>query len=213
MGSIIGSEREIVNSQVLSWGAASVPMQGQTVSGDQRVVKIVPDGCLVAVIDGLGHGYAAAYASEKAVSILEEYSSESPIPLLRRCHQGLRETRGVTISLAKINTSDEIMTWLGVGNVEGVLIRADRSIQPAHESVITRGGVIGYQLPQLHASVTSISKGDILIFATDGIENDFAEDIRMNESPQRIADYICTHYNKKIDDAMVLVARYNGVQR
>jgi negative regulator of sigma-B (phosphoserine phosphatase) len=212
MGSIINSEREIANTQLLTWGVASVPVQGQTVSGDQRVVKIVPDGCLVAVIDGLGHGYAAAYASEKAVAILEEYGHESPIPLLRRCHNGLRETRGVTISLAKISSSDEIMTWLGVGNVEGVLIRADRSLQLSHESVITRGGVVGYQMPQLSASVTPISKGDLLIFATDGVENDFTEDIRIHDSPQRIADHICMRYNKNIDDALVLVARYNGVR-
>jgi phosphoserine phosphatase RsbX len=211
MGSIIVNEREIANSQVVTWGVASVPVHGQTVSGDQRVVKILPDGCLIAVIDGLGHGYAAAYASEKAVTILEEYGHESPIPLLRRCHDGLRETRGVTISLAKICAADEIMTWLGVGNVEGVLIRTDRSLQPSHESVLTRGGVIGYQLPQLQASVTPISKGDLLIFATDGIENDFSEDVRIHDSPQRIADNICTRYNKKIDDALVLVARFNGV--
>ena len=35
------------------------------------------------------------------------------------------------------------MTWLGVGNVEGVLLRA--ALRIARESVLLRGGVAGYQ--------------------------------------------------------------------
>ena len=64
------------------------------------------------------------------------------------------------------------MTWLGVGNVEGVLIRADTRATPAAESVLLRGGVVGYQLPALQASVVPVSRGDLLILATDGIRKE-----------------------------------------
>ena len=115
------------------------------------------------------------------------------------------------MNIAKVNTFDETITMLGVGNVEGILIRADRSIRPNCEHVVAMGGVVGYQMPRLHASMTSISKDDLLIFATDGIDADFADDVRMNDAPQRIAKHIHDRYNKKIDDALVLVVRYMGV--
>ena len=44
------------------------------------------------------------------------------------------------------------MTWLGVGNVDGFLLRADNQTKPAHESLFLRGGVVGYQLPSLRPS-------------------------------------------------------------
>ena len=36
-----------------------------------------------------------------------------------------------------------------------------------------RGGVVGYELPIVQASVTAIAPGDVLIFATDGIRPSF----------------------------------------
>ncbi|MBI3789047.1 MAG: stage II sporulation protein E (SpoIIE), partial [Ignavibacteriales bacterium] len=79
------------------------------------------------------------------------------------------------------------------------------------ENILLRGGVVGYQLPQLRASVVPVSKGDTLIFVTDGIFSRFAESLNKAESPQKLADEICAQYKRESDDAMVLVARYTGL--
>ena len=102
------------------------------------------------------------------------------------------------------------MTWLGVGNVDGLLLRADPQTNPAHESLLLRGGVVGYQLPSLRPSTIHVGRGDILIFSTDGIRSGFEEEVNPEESPQQIADKIIMNYNRKTDDALVLVARYTG---
>jgi hypothetical protein len=60
-----------------------------------------------------------------------------------------------------------MMTWLGVGNVQGVLMRADAKKGKVKESLLLRGGVVGSQLPALQATVIPIVKGDTLVFATD----------------------------------------------
>jgi serine/threonine protein phosphatase PrpC len=177
-----------------------------------RVVKPFPGGVLVAVMDGLGHGEQAAAAARIAVSALEDHASDSVIALLRLCHEKLLATRGLVMSIASFNGLDDTMTWLGVGNVEGVLVRANATASPARESLVSRGGVAGYQLPPLRAYVLPVMPGDLLLFATDGIQSGFAESMTptANDTPQHIADRILAEHCKGTDDALVLVARYLG---
>ena len=193
---------------MIEWGVATLTLPGQTASGDRYVVKPFRGGALVAAVDGLGHGDEAAAAAKTAAAILEMYSPEPVVALLRRCHERLRMTRGVVLSLASFAARESTMTWLGVGNIEGRLLRADPQAQPLRESLILRGGVVGRHLPTASASLVAVAPGDILIFATDGIRSDFSEGLTGSEVPQRTADRILAQYGKHTDDALVLVARY-----
>ncbi|MBI2820718.1 MAG: SpoIIE family protein phosphatase [Acidobacteria bacterium] len=192
----------------VEWAVSEAPFPGKSESGDSYVVKPVPGGVLVAVIDGLGHGGEAAVASRIAVNTLERHAGESVISLLQRCHVNLKNSRGAAMNLASFSSLDHTMTWLGVGNVEGLLLRRDPAGVLQQERILLRPGVVGFQLPELRAMVVPVSLGDILVFATDGIRRDFAENISMNTEPQSIADQICTAYRLETDDSLVLVVRY-----
>ena len=193
---------------MIEWGVATLTLPGQAESGDRYVVKPFRGGALVAAVDGLGHGDEAAAAAKTAAAILEMYSPEPVVALLRRCHERLRMTRGVVLSLASFAAREKTMTWLGVGNVEGRLLRADPHAHPRQESLVLRGGVVGGQLPSLYASMVPVAPGDTLTFATDGVRSNFAERLTVSESPQRSADRILGQYATHTDDALVLVARY-----
>jgi serine/threonine protein phosphatase PrpC len=195
---------------LIEWGVAARPLEGQAESGDFHVVQPFPNGVLVAAVDGLGHGPEAAAAARSAVVTLADYAHEPVISLARRCHERLLRTRGVVMSLASFNALDSTMRWLGVGNVEGVLLRADGMASPARESILLRGGVVGFQLPALHASILPVTRGDVLILATDGIRSGFVEDVTLSDPPQRIAEQILARRASGTDDALVLVARYLG---
>ncbi len=200
-------------SQLIEYGMAMLPLPGEVESGDRHVVRHFHNGVLVGVVDGLGHGTAAAEAAKMAVTTLEAHAQESIISLVRRCQQELKGTRGVVMSLASFNGQDNTLTWLGVGNVAGVLMRAEpqaNPASPAREELLQRAGVVGLQLPALYATVFPVVPGDILVFATDGIRRDFYEAINLREAPQRIADQICARYSTHTDDALVLVVRYLG---
>lgn len=200
---------ETLAPSILECGVASRTLPGQLNSGDLQVVKLFPGGALVAVLDGIGHGQEAAYAATAAGAILEAHAREPVIGLIGRCHEGLRFTRGVAMSIGSLDVSQGTITWLGVGNVQGVLLR--RGLPPAaEESLLLRGGVVGVQLPSLKAAVLPISTGDTLIFATDGIHSDFARELARNYSPKRAAENILAKHVKTTDDALVLVARYLG---
>ena len=198
---------------MIEWGVATFVLPGQPHSGDRYVVAPFGPGVLVAVIDGLGHGDEAAVAAQIAADILERSPHESVIALARRCHEQLRSTRGVVMSLAAFTTVDETMTWLGVGNVEGRLRRVLRTATPASEFLLLRAGVLGSQLPTLQAAVLPVAQGDTLVFATDGVELPTVLDVVADERPQTLADRILARQRKGTDDALVLLARWVGVPR
>jgi hypothetical protein len=199
---------EAMTAQVIEWGVASLAMPGQSQSGDRYVVHPSPTGVMVAAIEGLGHGQEAARAADRAATILTKYAHESMIGLVKRCHDQLRESRGVVLSLAVINAVEGDLTWMGVGNVEGVVVRAAASANPRQECLLLRGGVLGHQLPSLYASIIPITRGDTLILVTDGVHSNFADALNVTDRPQLIADRIVAGYSKGSDDALVLVARY-----
>jgi hypothetical protein len=123
------------------------------------------------------------------------------------------------MSLAFFQGADATMTWVGVGNVEGVLLYTNHPTRPAppagparpaRTSLVTRGGIVGSELPQLRAEVISIAPGDTLIVATDGVKDGFADGVGTATPPQQLADQILARFCKGTDDALVLVARYLG---
>jgi xanthosine utilization system XapX-like protein len=194
----------------IAWAVATRAVLGETCSGDAHLVKSLPSGTLVAVVDALGHGREAASCATRAVGVLDRYAGEALIPLVRRCHAELRGTRGVVASLVAFDPADDTMTWLGVGNVAGILLRGDARAEPRAEWLMLRGGVIGGQLPPLAASVVAVASGDTLTLATDGIRGDFSQGVSADAPPQLIADRILAAHATRADDALVLAARYLG---
>lgn len=194
----------------VEYAVAGRALPGEPISGDRHVIKPFADGVLIAVIDGLGHGIDAAKAAEAAAAILEAHPDEDVVPLLKRCHQGLRSTRGVVMSIASFNDIAGTMTWGGIGNVEAMLVRAPGAGSRRQEALITRGGIVGYQVSLTTASALPVAAGDTLVLATDGIALGFASEVTPEDSPQRIADRILKRHAKENDDALVLIARWTG---
>jgi serine phosphatase RsbU (regulator of sigma subunit) len=210
MGTIEVTVRATDRTPLLEWGVAAALHPGQTMSGDLHGVFAREDGVLVAVLDGVGHGEEAAAAAQIAAATLERHPEESVISLARRCHAALVGTRGVAMSLATFNAADDTMTWLAIGNVEGVLVRSHSNTGSAREAIVMRGGVIGARLPPLQATVVPVSRDDMLVFATDGVRSGFVERVDPAEAPQRLAERLLTGFAKGNDDALVLAARYLG---
>ena len=181
---------------------------GEVRSGDQAVIVHKAESTLVGVVDGLGHGDEAAVAAERAVSVLMADPSDSVVSLVRHCHEKLWGTRGVVMSLASIKRGPGTMTWLGIGNADALLVRADPVSQPRTEWVLLRGGIVGARLPPLMESTVSLASGDTLIFATDGVDDEFAVDVSVEVPTQQLADRILERHRRPGDDSLVLVARY-----
>lgn len=199
---------EKLNLVAIQYGVAERTLPGQGQSGDRHIVKAHSKGEVIAVVDGLGHGEAAAAAAELAVGIVETYAGETVASLIIRCHHELRGTRGVALSIADLDAKAGTLTWAGIGNVEGLLVHASTTEERGkREHILLRGGVVGYHLPTFLMLATSVKAGDTLILATDGVKRDFWDEPRLDYEPQLLADTLLRRHIAHTDDALVLVAR------
>jgi len=201
---------ETLISPPIEWAVAELARPGQSESGDRHLVLSTADGGLVAVVDGLGHGAEAASAAKMAVMALERGADRPLVQIVRDCHQSLIGTRGAVLGAAAFSVIDDSMTWLGVGNVEGRLLRAPASGGAPPEALLVRGGVVGAQLPPLVPRIVRLRRGDMLIIATDGIRSEFLDAPLPYQEPQALADHVLARWSTQTDDALVLVVRYLG---
>ncbi|MDO8543312.1 MAG: SpoIIE family protein phosphatase [Opitutaceae bacterium] len=200
----------VQRTSCIEWSVASRALPGEASSGDLHLVTPARAGVLVAVVDGLGHGVEATAAAQIAVNLLHEHAGESVIALAQHCHRGLRETRGVVMTLMTIEPDESRVMTLGIGNVETMLFRANPRVQPQRLGVLLRGGVVGYQLPALHASVWPISVDDVVVFATDGLREDFGDGVNPADSVVQVVDRVMAQKFRGTDDGLVLACKYLG---
>lgn len=197
----------------IEWAVAERPLLGQSVNGDHHLVRAVDGGMLLAVMDGLGHGEEAARASRLAAECLNDAQPAYGLDtLVRECHEALRGSRGVALTLALYHAGLAQLQWCSIGNVEGVLWHRPGQPDAERLCVPLRGGVVGYQLPSLHVSTVPVAPGDVCCLASDGIASAFVEKTPAFLEPRRLADYILERYGRTTDDALVLAVRFGEGQ-
>ena len=196
-----------MTGELMDWGAAARALAGEKESGDRLLVKRMGSGALLAAADGLGHGAEAAKAAELAIRTAEAHALR-PLPeIVEACHRVLLRTRGAALSLAHWNAEQREVTWVGVGNVEGLILKEGPAGRREPERLVLRHGVVGDRLPALQASTVPVPGEGLLILATDGIADGFDRSIDMRAAPQSVADGILARHSRDADDALVLVAR------
>jgi negative regulator of sigma-B (phosphoserine phosphatase) len=196
----------------IEWAAARRPLPGEEVCGDFSIaVDVSGAAALFGVADGLGHGTAAEIAALRAADVVNRSRAEPLDVLLQLCHRGLADTRGAAITLARIDFETDTLSWTGIGNVTADLVSKGADGVQIRASALLSGGIVGYRIP--HAVAThqvSISPGDLLVIATDGILEDHVAGIDFAAPAMPIAEHILNAYSRESDDALVLAARHRG---
>lgn len=199
----------------IEWARAGRPLPGEYTSGDQGIAIGIDDGAaLFGVVDGLGHGPDAAAAALRAVDTVKRASAERLEVLIQLCHRVLDGTRGVAMTLARVDFEAGTLSWTGVGNVTADLVaKAPTGLQVRSSARLT-GGIVGYRMPEIRpAQVLPIRPGDLLVITTDGIAEDYLDHIDFASSAVVIAEGLLGKHAKETDDAMVLAARHRGVSK
>lgn len=187
-------------------------MPGEYTSGDRGIaIGIDDNAALFGVIDGLGHGPAAATAALRAVDALSRAPGERIEVLIQLCHRVLAGTRGVAMTLARIDFASNTLMWSGVGNVSANLVAKDATGTHIRSTARLAAGIVGYRIPEIRpAQVVSLRAGDLIILSTDGIDAEYLNHIDFATSAAAIADETLAKHAKETDDAMVLAARHRG---
>lgn len=196
----------------IEWAAVRRPRPGEVVCGDHPIALEVGDGAaLFGVIDGLGHGEPAATAAQLAAQTVAQERNEPLDVLMQRCHHALAETRGVAMTLARVDFETSALNWIGIGNVAADLVAKHPTGVEVRSSALLAGGIVGYRMPQtLSANQVPITPGDLLIISSDGIAEQHLDGIDFAAPATTIAEKLVGQYGRDIDDALVLAARHRG---
>lgn len=193
------------SNKKLVTGAATRSLIGEMLNGDSFVITHTgPEKTLAVVIDGLGHGKEANLAS----TIIKEQvllKSELPLPeLITYLHQSARSTRGAVVGAVFIDTERSVLSFSGIGNIEGFVLSGD-----SKKSLISFGGILGHHIRTPRKFEYNFQPGDILCMYSDGITSRWSPDkINWKEHPQQIAEHIINSYSRANDDATVLIISY-----
>lgn len=197
----------------IEWATASRPRPGEQLCGDQAIaVDVDGEAALFGVLDGLGHGPAAAGAAIAGAEALTNARGERLEVQIALCHRVLTGTRGAAMSLARIDFRGGKLSWTGIGNVRAHLLAKSVGGVQVRSSARLVGGIVGYRIPETRpAQVVSIRTGDLLVMTTDGISDDYLDHIDFAASAADIAEQVLAKHGKETDDAMVLTARHRGI--
>ena len=87
----------------IEWAATSRPRPGEKACGDRLLaIDVSPGAALFGVLDGLGHGAEAARAAQRGVDVLRQDPDKPLGVLIQLCHRALADTRGVAMTLVRI---------------------------------------------------------------------------------------------------------------
>lgn len=207
MGALLSALRTAPLDPRVAIAAAREPATGEQRCGDVAVVLPCARGVLLAAIDGLGHGDAAATAAELAASVLGAHPDEPLAQLLERCHAALEGTRGAAVTVARIDVEAATLTWLAVGNVAGLVMPGDGDGRRA--AALQLAGVVGDRLPpQLVPVALPLAAGDALLLSSDGVDGAVADGLRVRGELGPLAEGLLRRHRRGDDDALVLLARF-----
>jgi anti-sigma regulatory factor (Ser/Thr protein kinase) len=134
------------------------------VSGD--TCSVIFKGHIVRIMmaDGLGHGAAAAIASQAAVKVFEENPSEDLAALISKMHARLQHTRGAVVAIAHIDLKARHLKYAGVGNIE-----ARVTTESAVRGCATSNGTVGVYPLKPTEFIYPLPPTGVFVMHTDGI--------------------------------------------
>ncbi|WP_141731305.1 ATP-binding SpoIIE family protein phosphatase [Oligoflexus tunisiensis] len=197
----------------LTWGAISVPYPGEDVCGDIWAAHVEGRRGLFLVADGLGHGLGAADAAREAAAVFQQVPSLAPVPVLERCNDALRKTRGAAAAVAEIDLDRSIVRYTGIGNIVGSL-----NTRNACHHMVSHPGILGHSVRKFQEFTYSWESESILIMQSDGLStrSDLSPYLGLfAHDPTLIAGVLFRDFRRGRDDATVIVVRalhpYSGL--
>jgi anti-sigma regulatory factor (Ser/Thr protein kinase) len=186
-------------------GGVSLPHPGESVCGDAWAARPVGDRVVVLVVDGLGHGSAAALAAAEAVRLFAERAHLPAEQLMGETHDALRPTRGAAVGIATIRAASGRLGFVGVGNIGGMVQNGGET-----KSLVSHAGIVGHQCHKIQEFAYPWSPGSTLVLHSDGLQTrwQLSKYAGLTERhPTIVAAALYRDYVRGRDDVTVVAAR------
>lgn len=145
-------------------GAVRVAKRGEERCGDAWAAEVREDGAMILLADGLGHGWDAAEAANAAVAAFHEAEGRPLLQRLTAIHEALTGTRGAAVALASIDFAAGMLTYGGLGNISGVIVRPGEA-----RNLVSLHGTAGKAAPRMGEFAYPWARDATLIMHSDGV--------------------------------------------
>jgi hypothetical protein len=171
----------------------------------------IDDGVLLMLVDGLGHGEAAAEAADGAVHTLAALAAASPVRRLRPVPhaRGLAKDARGGCGVARVDAHAGQVQFAGVGN-----IACCTSLDGQRRHLVSINGIVGHNLRKVQAFDTAWQDGMVLILHSDGLTSRWSLDPYPGleqAHPALIAAVLYRDCYRGRDDVSVMVLRQGAI--
>jgi anti-sigma regulatory factor (Ser/Thr protein kinase) len=190
----------------LEIGAVCKAAPGENVSGDAWKARCQPDGGVIVIADGLGHGPAAAEAAQKVVQAFDASPHISPASMVAAMNGPLRSTRGAAVAVARIDFAAGKIAFAGIGNISGTII--DEKVT---RKTVSHNGIVGHTGHTVQEFLYPCSRKTLVVLHTDGLATSWhlqAYPGLTEKHPGVVAAILYRDFTRGRDDVTVVVARY-----
>jgi anti-sigma regulatory factor (Ser/Thr protein kinase) len=186
-------------------GAVVDPFPGETQCGDGWNLGEAAAGPSLFMIDGSGHGMAAAVAAQAAVLAFQQRHDRDCVHAMEDIHRALAPTRGGAAALARIDRGAQTVRFVGVGNIAAAVVSEGTT-----KRMVSHNGIVGHVAPRIR-EFTYPYKGDpLLVLHSDGLTAkwDFDAYPGLTAShPSLVAGVLFRDHRRSRDDAAVVALR------
>ncbi|MFI5328965.1 MAG: ATP-binding protein, partial [Candidatus Rokuibacteriota bacterium] len=186
-------------------GGLAVPAAGETECGDAWSAERRPGSLTLLVVDGLGHGPAAAIAAQQAVQSFDGAPGVLPARRVEALNLALRATRGAAVAVAHIDAARKLVRFAGLGNI-GAAIYAGESVR----HLVSQHGTAGQGTRRVEEYMYPWDERAVLVMHSDGIAT--RHDLTtypglLERHPGLVAGVLYRDFGRGRDDATAVVAR------
>lgn len=190
---------------ILSVGAVTAPINGESVCGDHWSTRTLSGVNVVLLADGLGHGPKAAEASVMTEMVLNASKESDPAVLLEEMHLALRSTRGAATAVAAVNQGRGELTFAGVGNISAMVLS-----EGAVQHLVSHNGTVGQAMRKVQKFSYPWRQDSTLILHSDGLHTNWRMDAYpglTRKHPSLMAAVLYRDWSRGRDDSSVVVAQ------
>ena len=173
------------------------PCAGETANGDAVFVWTGSQRAVLAVIDALGHGPAAAECARRAMSALDAAAPQaSLLELMERVHVALRGSRGAAMTALVLTPASWSACAVGNVSMRASGVAFDVPMSP---------GVLGGRVRKMRVTEATPRPRARLALFSDGLSSRWSLEPASTLRAREVCDQLFSAYAKTTDDATLLI--------
>ncbi|MCI0385036.1 SpoIIE family protein phosphatase [Streptomyces sp. CNQ085] len=185
-------------------GSVCLPAHGEKRCGDACTVAGTGDALTGLVVDGLGHGAAAAEAARSALRSFHTAPDRPLADILTSLHRSLRHTRGAAAGVVRVHP--DRAEYCGTGNIRAAVLSGGEVLQ----RMAGQPGIVGWNVPTPRPRTVPLARGAAVVLHSDGIESRWSHSppTFLLRLPPSLLTAALAHGHRRVrDDATVLTVQ------